>query len=103
MTLEADEFQRRFLMHTLPAGFPRIRHYGLLANCHRADKPEYCRRLLTAGATGLLPSSAECAAMQEALTEPDTLHRCPQCGVGSMIRIAVLPCYRWPAIPPDTS
>ena len=38
MTLDADEFQRRFLIHTLPAGFQRIRHYGFLANCHRTDK-----------------------------------------------------------------
>jgi hypothetical protein len=104
MTVDADEFQRRFLMHTLPAGFQRIRHYGFLANCHRADKLEYCRSLLTAGVAGLLPSLAECAQMQDAITEKDILHRCPHCGIGSMIRIAVLPCYRWPAVPPpDTS
>jgi Putative transposase len=36
MTLGADEFIRRFLMHTLPDGFHRIRHYGFLANGHRA-------------------------------------------------------------------
>lgn len=103
MTLEADEFQRRFLIHTLPAGFQRIRHYGYLANCHRADKLEYCRGLLTAGASGLLPSSAECTQLKEALTEPEILDRCPRCGIGSMIRVAILPCYRWPAVPPDTS
>jgi hypothetical protein len=37
MTLAAGEFMRRFLMHVLPDGFHRIRHYGLLANGHRAD------------------------------------------------------------------
>jgi Putative transposase len=42
------EFIRRFLMHTLPDGFHRIRHYGLLANGHRADKIELCRKLLAA-------------------------------------------------------
>ena len=104
MTVEADEFQRRFLIHTLPAGFQRIRHYGFLANCHRTDKLEYCRSLLMAGAAGLLPQSAECAAMREAITEKDVPHRCPHCGIGSMIRVAVLSCYRWPAVPPpDTS
>jgi hypothetical protein len=103
MTVDADEFQRRFLIHTLPAGFPRIRHYGFLANCHRKDKLEYCRSLLSAGATGLLPSAAECAQMREAITEKEVVHRCPHCGIGSMIRVAVLPCYRWPARPPDTS
>jgi hypothetical protein len=103
MTLEADEFQRRFLIHTLPAGFQRIRHYGFLANCHRADKLEHCRCLLSAGTAGLLPSLAECAQMKEALTEPEPAHRCPHCGSGSMVRIAVLIPIRWPAIPPDTS
>ena len=38
MTLDADEFIRRFLLHTLPDGFHRIRHYGFLANGHRAAK-----------------------------------------------------------------
>jgi hypothetical protein len=37
MTLDADEFIRRFLLHVLPSGFHRIRHYGLLANAHRRD------------------------------------------------------------------
>ena len=38
MTLEAVEFVRRFLMHVLPSGFVRVRHYGLLANRHRQEK-----------------------------------------------------------------
>src|SRR5262249_46110855 len=38
MTLEAVEFVRRFLFHVLPAGFVRVRHYGLLANRHRREK-----------------------------------------------------------------
>jgi hypothetical protein len=103
MTVDAEEFQRRFLIHTLPAGFQRIRHYGFLANCHRRDKLEYCRSLLMAGAAALLPQPAECAGMKEALTEKEDLHRCPRCGVGSMIRVAVLPCYRWPVVPPPDS
>jgi hypothetical protein len=46
MTLEADEFIRRFLLHALPDGFHRIRHYGFLANRQRADKLALCRTLL---------------------------------------------------------
>jgi hypothetical protein len=44
--LEIAEFIRRFLLHVLPDGFQRIRHYGFLANSHRADKLALCRRLL---------------------------------------------------------
>lgn len=50
MTLDAHEFIRRFLLHTLPDGFHRIRHYGFLANGHRATKLELCRSLLDASA-----------------------------------------------------
>src|SRR5277367_1570585 len=46
MTLDAGEFIRRFLLHVLPHGFHRIRHYGYLANGHRAAKLACCRRLL---------------------------------------------------------
>ena len=46
MTLEASEFMRRFLLHVLPSGFHRIRHYGLLANAHRRDDIATARRLL---------------------------------------------------------
>jgi len=46
MTLSADEFIRRFLIHVLPHGFHRIRHYGLFANGHRARKIALCRKLL---------------------------------------------------------
>jgi hypothetical protein len=46
MRLPADEFMRRFLLHVLPDGFHRIRHYGLFANGHRAHKIDLCRKLL---------------------------------------------------------
>jgi hypothetical protein len=46
MRIEIAEFIRRFLLHILPSGFHRIRHYGLLANGHRADKLALCRTLL---------------------------------------------------------
>jgi hypothetical protein len=46
MRLDVGEFMRRFLLHVLPTGFHRIRHYGLFANGHRADKLTLCRRAL---------------------------------------------------------
>jgi hypothetical protein len=48
MRLDIDEFIRRFLLHVLPKGFVRIRHYGLLASINVAGKLEQCRRLLEA-------------------------------------------------------
>src|SRR5262249_57788868 len=46
MKLSAIEFVRRFLMHVLPSGFVRVRHYGILANRHRQEKLALCRELL---------------------------------------------------------
>lgn len=101
MTLQASEFIRRLLLHTLPSGFQRIRHYGFLANVHRRAKLELCRRLLTVPVTELLPTPTDCQQLLQAITEHTV--RCPECGVGTMVRIAVLPDYRWPALPPNTS
>jgi hypothetical protein len=51
MRLDVGEFMRRFLLHVLPDGFHRIRHYGLFANGHRADKLVLCRKLLEVPST----------------------------------------------------
>jgi Putative transposase len=103
MAVPADEFIRRFLIHTLPPGFQRIRHFGFLASCHRKVKLALCRTLLTSPVTSLLPDPDQCRQMLEEITEKPA-RLCPQCGIGAMIRIAILPAYRWPAIPPpDTS
>ncbi len=48
MRLERQEFIRRFLLHSLPDGFHRIRHHGFLANAHRTVKLALCRKLLDA-------------------------------------------------------
>jgi hypothetical protein len=78
MTLEAGEFIRRFLIHVLPAGFHRIRSYGLFANGARADNIARARELLRAPAPQNDPVAAD---------EPQTLsHPCPCCG-GRMIII----------------
>ncbi len=56
MTLTAGEFMRRFLLHTVPDGFHRIRHIGFLANGHRATKLVLCRTLLVAPTPEPTPS-----------------------------------------------
>jgi len=102
MTLQTDEFIRRFLWHVLPPGFPRIRHFGFLANCHRQSRLALCRQLLTAPAADLLPSPLACRQLLSTLADTP-LFRCPHCGIGTMIRLATLAAYRWPALPPDSS
>jgi hypothetical protein len=102
MTLAAEEFIRRFLLHTLPPGFQRIRHFGLLANRHREQRLTLCRQLLTHPAAELLPPPVRCHQLSQALASRPPL-RCPNCGTGVMIRVGFLPAYRWPAAPPDTS
>src|SRR5215831_4839889 len=59
MTLDADEFIRRFLLHALPDGFHRIRHYGFLANGSRGDSLALCRRLLDARVTSAIHEPAD--------------------------------------------
>jgi hypothetical protein len=91
MALSAEEFIRRFLQHALPRGFQRIRYYGFLANCHRQDKLEFCRRLLATPCSDLLPEPAACRDLCAALTARNR-KLCPHCGIGTMISIQVL----WP-------
>jgi hypothetical protein len=102
MTLAAEEFIRRYLLHTLPAGFQRIRYFGLFANRHRQQRLMLCRQLLLAPVLDLLPQPAACRDLLPALAEK-WIPLCPKCGIGKMIRIALLPVYRWPVQPPDTS
>jgi hypothetical protein len=84
MTLDADEFIRRFLLHTLPDGFHRIRHYGFLANGGRNDKIALCRQLL---AVRHAPADRE--AGEDTLVKCE-IPTCPHCG-GTMRRIGVIP------------
>jgi hypothetical protein len=102
MTLPADEFIRRFLLHALPAGFQRIRHFGLLANRHRERRLSLCRQLLTHPLAELLPSPARCRQLSPAPASR-LPQRCPNCGTGIMLRVGFLPAYRWPAVPPADS
>jgi hypothetical protein len=102
MTLASDEFIRRFLIHTLPPRFQRIRHFGFLANRHRKEKLDLCRRLLASSVSELLPGTIECLVLLAALTIPPAA-RCPKCKTGVMVCIGFVPAYLWPARPPDTS
>jgi hypothetical protein len=105
MTLATGEFIRRFLIHVLPSGFHRIRHYGLLASGTRADNIARARRLLDVLA--VQPSTADTATSSET-SEPKPLsHPCPCCG-GRMIIIETFqrgssPRYRPATIRIDTS
>jgi len=83
MTLPVHEFIRRFLMHVLPAGFHRIRYYGLLASGKRAENIARARELLT---PPLIPIEAIRATTTNADQPQAPEHRCPCCG-GRMIII----------------
>jgi len=80
MTLAPDEFMRRFLLHVLPSGFHRIRHYGLIANTTRKDNLRRARELLM-GEKNLEPAGAETnsANTADGGDEPVT-YVCPDCG-----------------------
>jgi hypothetical protein len=83
MTLAVDEFIRRFLLHVLPDGFHRIRHYGLFANGGRAENITRARELLNAPATQNEPDAANGSHEDEAST---LAYPCPCCG-GRMVII----------------
>jgi putative transposase/transposase-like zinc-binding protein len=87
MRLEAHEFLRRFLLHVLPDGFQRIRHYGFLANGHRRAKLAAIRRLLAVPP----PPTASTGSDEPTAREPgEPGPPCPCCG-GVMTLIEVLP------------
>jgi ribosomal protein L37AE/L43A len=94
MILDAVEFVRRFLMHVLPTGFMRVRHYGLLANRHRQEKLARCRELLdmTVRPQAETPPAdldPVTPPAQEATVTPTRV--CPRCGAGRLVVIAELP------------
>lgn len=91
MTLAADEFIRRFLLHVLPNGFHHIRHYGLLANAGRADNLARCRHLIAADHPDIEPTTTcERSGDDDARVKSDVACVCPDCG-GFMRRIAIVP------------
>ena len=89
MTLEADEFLRRFLLHVLPTSFVRIRYFGLLANRHRAQLLQRCRSYVQTQPPP--PFTSTVAA-----------HRCQHCHRGTMRRIEILSPIQLSAWLPDS-
>jgi hypothetical protein len=79
MTLAAQEFLRRFLLHVLPRGFVRIRSFGFMANRRRATLLPLCQRLL---ADQSMPHPS--AATPSSPTQP-TCFRCPNCSTPMVI------------------
>jgi hypothetical protein len=86
MTVSADEFIRRFLLHVLPEGFHRIRYYGFLGNHHRAQKLARCRELLGMPVSEPLDDEFEKDYRDhyEELTGV-SLNQCPACRQGQMV------------------
>ena len=93
MTVAANEFIRRFLLHVLPKGFHRIRHYGLLASATRKVVLNHVRELL-----GVVPP-----ATTDAQAEPDDGRPpCPCCG-GHMVVVETFERQRQPRAPPASA
>ena len=98
LTVPAEEFIRRFLLHALPASFMRIRHFGFLANRAKGRDLQRCRQLL-----GLSPEPT----VTQPMTDQEQLHeltgkdprKCPACKTGLMQLVAELPklpIHAWP-------
>jgi Putative transposase len=104
MTLDGEEFIRRFLIHVLPDGFHRIRYFGFLGNCHRARKLERCRELLSMAPNVPIPVDppADYRDRFEALTGR-SLRECPHCHKGIMVVIGCIARPRVCEPAPDTS
>jgi Putative transposase len=103
MTLDADEFIRRFVLHVLPNGFQRIRYFGFLANRYRAEKLALCRQLMQMPPP---PANREVNKdyrdRYEALTGV-SLKTCPLCRCGNMVVIETFECASSRAPITDTS
>lgn len=89
MTLEAEEFIRRFLLHVVPDGFMRIRHFGFLANRSKKQNLSRCRQLLGLSLELPKPTEKTTQELMLQLTGID-LTKCPCCNQGNMIVIAEL-------------
>jgi Zn finger protein HypA/HybF involved in hydrogenase expression len=80
MTLATDEFIRRFLLHVLPGGLHRIRHYGLLANAARREHLARARELLH-----VVPATDELQPAEATVTRVQPTFVCPHCGAAMII------------------
>ncbi|MBE0428220.1 MAG: transposase, partial [Nitrospirae bacterium] len=104
MSLKADEFIRRFLLHVLPPRYVRIRHFGLLANRSRKDNIALCRKLI-----------GSCEIVTKEKERPETwqdhllricgidVNICPVCKTGMILRVELLFPYRCNGTPDQYS
>ena len=99
MTLPPAEFIRRFLLHVLPAGFHRIRHYGLLANAQRVASIAKARVLIAGSAE---PSAATSTDTPDTGSPPSATPPCPHCG-GIMAVIETFQPGAQPRAPPEAA
>ncbi len=90
MVLDGAEFLRRFLLHVLPRGFVRIRHYGLFSNRDRTAKLTRCRVLLNAPSQDDHPDSCTLVAEDSVENDTATTLLCPKCSVGRLITIELV-------------
>lgn len=95
MSLSAEEFIRRFLLHVLPDRLHRIRYYGFLGNRHRQEKLAQCRALL-GSATDTEPNSDAPEHLEDYRDRCEqltgiSLRKCPVCGQGQMVEVELLP------------
>lgn len=110
MTLESDEFIRRFLLHVLPDGFMRVRHFGFLANRSKKQNLAQCRELLGVEPQPYPTPKKTARQMMLEVTGFD-LALCPVCKVGTLIVIGHLPAFHFaswrahtsPPAPADSS
>jgi hypothetical protein len=104
MTLKTDEFIRRFLVHVLPGGFHRIRHYGLLANAGRQENLQRVRQLLLEKTDGDEANEDNAIARTESNETPEpnqSTYLCPGCG-GPMVIVERFERGSLPRAPPVT-
>jgi hypothetical protein len=90
LTVSADEFIRRFLMHVVPPGFCRIRHYGFLGNRVKEERLQRCRTLLGQSTPTVAQTPRDTVALLLRLTGIDVT-KCPQCQEGTMVVVEHLP------------
>ena len=110
MTLESNEFIRRFLVHVLPDGFMRVRHFGFLANRSKKQNLAQCRELL--GIEPPPPRTPKKSARELMLDVTGVdVALCPVCKAGTLIVIGQLPAFHFatwrahtsPPTPADSS
>jgi hypothetical protein len=99
MTLAVEEFMRRFLLHVLPTGFHRIRHYGLLATAACKTNIARARELLAAPMSSIDPPAEHDDADRETAAAADQRPSCPCCG-GRMIIVEIFERGATPRGPP---